>query len=401
VKPLGAWFRAGALTLALMPLLGASNTFAPPVVVVYPLTVSGGAEPEAGANIAVVIANRMATIAGISVKTYPPGTQRADFLTVARSLGADYYITGFLTPLGDQVTLVTQVVSTASGSVVSSSTALVRTYADATAQADLLGESIIHHAGRALASLDRPISTPAPKPEEKTENNIGGLFKRKKKSTPAATATPTSNATGVAVAVATPATPARTPTPTPTAKPTAAPRTVAARNTPTPQPPRPTRPPTAAPTTAPTAAPTAQQVAAAGTLARAKLAASALVLDAAGDAPPDAAGYAQDAIVTAFARSGTTVAAVPVGAGAAVSRARELCASTFGARTVYAPTLSLDRNKNGDVTGVTLDIDAYDCGGNPAGRQTGRSRITGRGINGALDNAATTAVTAFLFANQR
>ena len=144
-----------------------------------------------------------------------------------------------------------------------------------------------------------------------------------------------------------------------------------------------------------------QPLAAPGTLARAKLAASALVLDAAGDAPPDAIGYAQDAIVSAFARTGATVAAVPVSAGDAVTRARELCASTFGARTVYAPTLSLDRNKNGEVTGVTLDIDAYDCAGSPAGRQTGRARVGGRGINGAVDNAATSAVTALLFASQQ
>jgi hypothetical protein len=374
-------------------MLGATSLFPPPVVVVYPLTVSGGTDAEAGANIAVLIANRLATLGGFTIKTYPPGTKRADFLTVALSLGADYYITGFLTPLGDQVTLVTQVVSTSSGSVISSSTALVRTYADATAQADLLGDSILHHAGRALAALDRPVNTPAPKVEEKADN-IGGLFKRKKKSTPAPTAAPTTTpASGTARA---PATVAVQPTSIPTAKPTAAPRTVAARSAPRPTPaPAPTQAPSQAPS------PTAQPLAAPGTLARAKLAASALVLDAAGDAPPDAIGYAQDAIVSAFARTGATVAAVPVSAGDAVTRARELCASTFGARTVYAPTLSLDRNKNGEVTGVTLDIDAYDCAGSPAGRQTGRARVGGRGINGAVDNAATSAVTALLFASQQ
>lgn|GEM_PF-1135588 len=404
MKPLFAWLRIVALTLGLIPMLGASNTFSPPVVVVYPLTVSGGTDPEAGANVAVAIANRLATIGGITVKTYPPGTKRADYLTVALSLGADYYITGFLTPLGDQVTLVTQLVGTSSGSVISSSTALVRTYADATAQADLLGDAIIHHAGRALATLDRPVSTPAPKPEEKkNEANIGDLFKRKKKSTPAATPTATPGSasspgrvsTGAAVAVLPLPTPARTATPGPTARPSPAPRTVAARNTPLPSspPPQPTR--------APSAAPAAQQLAAAGTLERSKLAASALVLNAAGGPSGDAAGYTQDAIVNAFQRSGATVAAVPVGAGDAVSRARELCASTFGARTVYAPTLSFDRNKNGDVTAVTLDLDAYDCGGSPTGRHTGRARVSGRGINGAIDNAATAAVSAFIFAAQQ
>src|ERR1700693_5322880 len=106
------------------------------VVVVCPLTVSSGADPEAGASIAVAIAQRLAISGGISVKPYPPGIQRTDFQTAAEKLGADYYISGFLTPLGDQISMVTQIVNVASGTIITSSTAFVKTYADAAGLTD-------------------------------------------------------------------------------------------------------------------------------------------------------------------------------------------------------------------------------------------------------------------------
>ena len=45
----------------------------------------------------------------------PPGTERKDYLAVARAEHADYYIAGFLSPLAEGVSVVEQVVSTTSG----------------------------------------------------------------------------------------------------------------------------------------------------------------------------------------------------------------------------------------------------------------------------------------------
>ena len=388
-------------------LLGAIGAAQQPVVVVYPLTVSSGADPEAGASIAVAIAQRLAISGGISVKPYPPGIQRTDFQTAAEKLGADYYISGFLTPLGDQISMVTQIVNVASGTIITSSTAFVKTYADAAAQADPLREAILRHSGRAYSALDNPPrETPSPKPAEKNEANLtglGALFKKKNK---APAATPSPAATSIAAAGS--PLPARVvqATAAPTKAPASTRRTVA-RATATPRP-VPTPRPTAAPTlaTAPLESGSPNPLASSptrvrsGALAKLNIAASILVLVADGDADSTVAGYTQDSLVNAVARGGTAVAALPAQPSDLPSRAREFCGLAFGAKTIYAPTLTFDRDSNGTPTDVELDVLAYDCGGNVAGRQHARARIGNRSIQNAIDRAAAEVVGAFAFANQ-
>jgi len=381
-----------------LPFLGATSGLPPPVVVVYPLSASGGADPEAGASIAVVLAQRLATDGAIVVKPYPPGTQRVDYLTAAQKLNADYYVSGFLTPLGDQISMVLQVVSCSSGTVIFSNGAFVKTYADAAAQAETLQLAILRHAGRALAILDAPPrETPAPKAPEKNEANLSGLFKKKKKAAPAATPTP--GETSAAAAAPQPTRLARaTPPPrAPESRPTAAPRVV-----PTPRPaPRPTNAPSAAavaiePAIVTPATPRPN----ASTLARLRLAASILVLDVAGDADPALASYAQDSMVGAIGRSGTTVAGLPADPADLPTRAREFCALAFGSKTLYAPTLTFDKDANGNTTDVELDVISYDCGGNVTGRQHSRAHVGNRGLQAAVDRAAADAAGALAFASQ-
>jgi len=183
----------GVLALAFfgfVPFMGA-YTSAPPVVIVYPLTVGSGANPESGSNIAVLLAQGLAQH-GVTVKPAPPGTQRADYLTVAQAAGADYYVTGFLTALGDEVSMVLQAVSTSSGSIINSTTTVVKTYAEAAGQAPSLADAILRHSGRALAQLDEPkavdSATPQPsrsdKGNEANLNGLGGIFHHKPKAAP-------------------------------------------------------------------------------------------------------------------------------------------------------------------------------------------------------------------------
>ena len=150
---------------------------------------------------------------GIKVVPPTPGTQRTDFLTSARKLGCDYYVTGFVTPLGAEVSVVEQVVSTSSGTVVASNSVQFLTYADAAGQGALLAQMIQSHAERALANLQenpQPSATPEPKgSDQATLNKLGGLFHHKGKGTPAPSASP---AAASADAIATTA-----PAPTPTA----------------------------------------------------------------------------------------------------------------------------------------------------------------------------------------
>ncbi len=148
---------------------------AEPIVVVYPLTPTGASgSSDVGANLATAISTKLVSLGGIVVKPYAPGTARADYLSAALTQGADYYVTGYLTALGSEVSLVEQVVSTRSGSIVYSTTALARTYSDAIDPAVDLREAILRHAGRGLAALDAP-PPPSPSPEANSNGHGVGL----------------------------------------------------------------------------------------------------------------------------------------------------------------------------------------------------------------------------------
>jgi len=124
------------------------------------------------------------------VKPYIPGTDRKDFLAAARAQSADYYVTGYLTAVGAEVSLVSQIVSTYSGTVIWSQSALVKTYADADAQANLIRDAILHREGRYFASINAPTAAPeaTTRPNEKNNEGgfaIGGRRRRQRASAPA------------------------------------------------------------------------------------------------------------------------------------------------------------------------------------------------------------------------
>lgn len=171
---LSLWF---AIFACALPLFGAG--FGAPGVVVYPTTSMGGNDPSSGGNIALLIATKLTELGGITVKRTTP----------ALALGADYYVTGFLSPVGLDNSLITQVVSTQSGSVVFSTTTSVRTYADAVAQADVIRMAILHHADRGLAAFDAPPTAPSTSPSPLAKNgNVNLTEALRKRAKPASTA---------------------------------------------------------------------------------------------------------------------------------------------------------------------------------------------------------------------
>ena len=108
------------------PAVAAVSALPAPVVVVYPLSVTGSTDPDAGARLALLFATQLVQEGGITIKPPEPGAKREDYLQAAKDLNADYYITGYVTPVGDSVSLVDQVVSTYSGIVVWSNTTEIR-----------------------------------------------------------------------------------------------------------------------------------------------------------------------------------------------------------------------------------------------------------------------------------
>jgi TolB-like protein len=211
-----------------LPLLAATPEFAvKPTAIVYPFTATGSSvDREASSRLATIIATEMANTGLVTVIPPPPGTERKDYLSVARAQNADYYVAGFISPLGNGVSLVEQLVSTTTGIVIFSQSTQLNTYNEAAAQGDDLAQFVAHHANRAFASIGTPPpqASPTPAPSSGPEANLGKLFRRKKAAaTPSASPKPVAAATEPAAALVNvaPTAPAR-PTPAPTPKAVAA-----------------------------------------------------------------------------------------------------------------------------------------------------------------------------------
>ena len=158
------WLIVPVCSLALA-LLGAAGPLivATPSVVVYPLIPNGtGLGTDAGPRIAITIATQISQLGGVEVKPAPPGIEQRDFLIQARQLGVDFYVTGYVTPLGGEASVVEQLVSAKSGAIVWSNTAQLSTYGDAVGQASLIRTAILSYAARAVASLQPVGPTPPP-----------------------------------------------------------------------------------------------------------------------------------------------------------------------------------------------------------------------------------------------
>jgi hypothetical protein len=347
-----------ALALILGLLGAAPDAYGAPSVVVYPLTVSGGNDPggELGSNIAVLISNKLADLGGLVVKPYVPGTARAQYLDAAIKQGADYYVTGYLTPVGGDVSMIVQVVSTNSGSVVFSTTAIARTYADAVGQADVVRQAILRHAGRAYAAIDAPAPAPTATKADLTDNGNVDLTKalgrHKRGGAPASPAPGTSPAPGASSA------------------------------------------PGASPASrAPVAAGTATPTAVAAAPARPG---NVLVLQVDGTADAAARTYAASSISLALKSQGIGGGLLPVTVDQGIANATQLCNANAGSSALYAPKLVVDKDSSG-TQNVQLDVAAYDCKAKLLGEQHAVMAVRGRGgIDSAIDRAAAQIANAFL-----
>lgn len=154
----------------------APNNAATAVVLIYPFDVQTGVDPKIGFAIASILAQEMATAGGLNVLPVPVGVKRADFLETARTQHADFYIGGYVTPVGDSAAVVEQVVSVDSGVILFSQTAQVQSVADVASQSLLARAQILAFVGRGTQSIDtRSTSTPAPTSTNGAQMQIHGL----------------------------------------------------------------------------------------------------------------------------------------------------------------------------------------------------------------------------------
>jgi hypothetical protein len=174
---------------ALVALAAAAPAADVPTVVVFPLQASAALDHDVNLRIVTQLANEIAVDGRVRIAAADPDVQRADYLTAARKAGAQFYVTGFITPLGDGASIIEQVVSTTSGTIVFSNSGQITSLADVNAQGDILRAGILDRVQRATYSFTAPSggsgpgAAPTPARENATEApeaNIGGLFHHKK-----------------------------------------------------------------------------------------------------------------------------------------------------------------------------------------------------------------------------
>ena len=150
-----------------------------PTVLIYPFDVASGLDASVGTRVATIFSHTFTSAGRVNVLPVPSGVQRTNFLTNARTAKADYYITGYVTPIGDSASVVVQVVSVQSGVIVYAQTAQVSSYNDATSAAIASHDVILQLAGVSVdvATSEAPSTAPSAAPTTNGANfNLGHLF---------------------------------------------------------------------------------------------------------------------------------------------------------------------------------------------------------------------------------
>ena len=180
------------------PLPKASSTFAPaslpapatitPTVVVYPFETPSDVDTRTGAAIAQIYTQVMTQAGGLNVLPIPQKIKREDWAKYAHSQRADYYVSGYVQPIGAGAAIVARVVDANTEIAVYSATTQIQSVPDIASQA-LTARTVVLQA----AGVDRPNvatnsnATPAPSSTSGAQYNVtnvldkvGGLFKGRK-----------------------------------------------------------------------------------------------------------------------------------------------------------------------------------------------------------------------------
>lgn len=165
---------------------GAPQVQALPIVVVFPFSTSSDIQAGNGAKAANLFVQVMNNAGGLDAIDAPPSVQPSSYLNYARSVNADYYVTGYMTPLGMGVSLVEQVVSTSTGTMLFGQTAQVESFQDASSQAIMIHDGITAQIASMKAAYTQSQATATATPMPSNQANLGkglsdiaGLFKHK------------------------------------------------------------------------------------------------------------------------------------------------------------------------------------------------------------------------------
>ena len=178
-----------AATPAPSPTPTAATTNAKPILIVYPFSVTGDIKPDTGTKAAALFVQQIGQTGDVASVQGGSNIQRSNYPADAAQKHADYYLSGYMTMIGDGVSLVEQLVSVSSGTIVYANTAQIQSFNDAAAQANAIHAALMANENRFTAAINnQPDATPStPSPLPGNQANIGGLFKHgtHEKATPA------------------------------------------------------------------------------------------------------------------------------------------------------------------------------------------------------------------------
>ncbi len=166
-----------------------------PVVVIFPFETPTDVDKSTGQAIAQIYAQVLVQSGGLTILQIPKDIKREDYGKYAHSRGADYYISGYVQPIGTGAAIVADVVDVNDDISVYSQTTQIQSVPEVASQALNARSVILSAAGIDQTAIVTQKATPAPSSTSGASMSInsivGDLFHhRKGTATPAPTAAP-------------------------------------------------------------------------------------------------------------------------------------------------------------------------------------------------------------------
>jgi hypothetical protein len=148
-----------ALAVFTLPHAAFGAGAAPTVIVVYPLIVSAKAPAELGLAVSNILSTGIAQGGDVTIADPGGPVDQTDYLSTARKLGAAYYVSGYVSTIGNQVAAVEQLVSSKSGVMVWRTSSTYAAPADARATGAVMHDIIVQFASQGFAAFNNGIGT--------------------------------------------------------------------------------------------------------------------------------------------------------------------------------------------------------------------------------------------------
>ena len=170
-----------------------------PSVMVYPFEVPSDVDAKMGISIAQVYQQVLVQAGGLTVLAPTTSIKREDYAKYAFAQKADYYISGYVQPIGNAASIVANIVDAKTEVSVYSVTTHVESVPEVASQALAMRTVILQTAGIGRTQITTEASTPAPTSSEGASVNVSNVltnvFKGKGKGKGKGAATPSPSPT--------------------------------------------------------------------------------------------------------------------------------------------------------------------------------------------------------------